>query len=83
MGLISWIIIGGIAGWLASMVMKTDKEMGAMANIVVGVVGALVGGFIVQLLGAGQGVNGFNLWSLAVALLGSVVLLAIVKALRR
>ena len=81
MGLLSWIILGGIAGWIASMVMGTDKSMGVLANIFVGVIGALIGGFIVSLFG-GEGVTGFNVWSLVVAVLGSIVLLWIVKAVR-
>ena len=81
MGLLSWIILGGIAGWIASMVMGTDKSMGILANIFVGVIGALIGGFIVSLFG-GEGVNGFNVWSLVVAVLGSIILLWIVKAVR-
>lgn len=81
MGLISWIILGGLAGWLASIIMETNKSMGLLANIAVGIVGALIGGFVVSALG-GVGVTGFNLWSLAVAVLGSAILLAIVKAAR-
>ncbi len=81
MGLISWIVIGGLAGWIASMVMDTDKSMGLMANIIVGIIGGLIGGFVVSLFG-GAGMTGFNVWSLLVAVLGSVILLAIVKAVR-
>ncbi len=81
MGFLSWIIIGGLAGWIASKVMGTDKSMGVMANILVGVIGALIGGFVVSMLG-GEGVNGFNVWSLLVAILGSIILLWIVKAVR-
>jgi len=80
-GLISWIIIGGLAGWIASMIMKTDKSMGVGMNIVVGVIGGLIGGFLVSMFG-GVGMTGFNIWSLLVAVLGSIVLLAIVKAAR-
>jgi len=82
MGLIGWIILGGLAGWVGSMITGTDKSMGVFANIVVGIVGALIGGFLVSLFG-GAGITGFNVWSFLVALLGSVVLLAIVKAARR
>lgn len=82
MGLISWILVGGIAGWLASKIMNTDHSMGLLANIVVGVIGAFVGGFIVGILG-GSGVSGFNIWSVLVALLGSVVFLWVVKKIRR
>ncbi len=81
MGILSWIILGGLAGWIASMVMDTNKSMGVLANIGVGIVGALIGGFLVSVLG-GAGITGFNLWSLAVAILGSIILLAIVKAAR-
>lgn len=80
MGIIAWIILGGIAGWIASKIMKTDASMGVVANIVVGVVGALIGGFLFSLIGASD-VTGFNLWSLFVAVVGSVVLLGIVKAM--
>lgn len=81
MGFFSWIILGGLAGWIASIVTGDNKSMGIVANIVVGVIGALIGGYIITLFG-GVGVTGFNIWSLAVAILGSVVLLALVKALR-
>lgn len=79
MGLIIWIILGGIAGWLASLVMKTDAEQGMVMNIVVGIVGAVIGGFLMGLLGYG-GVDGFNLYSILVATLGSVALIWMVKA---
>lgn len=81
MGVIAWIIFGALAGWLASLLMKTDAEQGAIGNIVVGIVGALLGGFLVSLFG-GAGVTGFNLYSMIVAVLGAVVLLAIVRAFR-
>ncbi len=79
--LIAWILFGAAAGWIASLVMRTDAQMGAAANIIIGILGALLGGFVVRLFGA-SGVNGFNLYSLLVAVLGAVVLLAIVKAVR-
>ena len=62
--------------------MDTDAQMGAFANIVVGILGALIGGWVFNLFGA-QGVTGFNVWSLIVAILGAIILLAIVKAFRR
>lgn len=74
MGLLAWVILGALAGWIASLIMRTDAEQGAIANIVVGIVGAIIGGFIVGLLG-GQSVTGLNLYSLAVSVLGAVVLL--------
>jgi uncharacterized membrane protein YeaQ/YmgE (transglycosylase-associated protein family) len=76
MGWIGWIILGAIAGWLASVIMGTDDRQGCIVNIVVGIIGALIGGLIMNFIG-GQGVTGFNLWSLLVAVLGAVVLLAI------
>ncbi len=80
--LLLFIILGGIAGWLASIVMKTDSSMGVGANVVVGVLGALIGGFVFTALG-GQGVTGFNFYSLLVALVGSIILLWLVKLFRR
>lgn len=81
MGFIGWIVLGGIAGWIASKIMGTDASMGIVANIVVGVIGGLLGGFLFSLIG-GVGVNDFNLWSLLVAVVGSVVLLGIVRMFR-
>ena len=51
MGIIGWIVLGGLAGWVASLIMKTDERQGALANIVVGIVGALIGGWIMSLIG--------------------------------
>jgi len=79
---IAWIIFGALAGWIASIIMKTNAQQGAIANIVVGIVGAFIGGFVVRLL-TGNEVNGFNLTSLLVAVLGAVILLAIVKMFSR
>ncbi len=79
--ILAWIIFGALAGWIASIIMKTDAEQGAVANIIVGIVGAVIGGFIVRTLG-GSGVTGFNFGSLLVAILGAVVLLAVVRAFR-
>ena len=80
-GLGGWlgaIVIGGIAGWLASMIMKTDASMGLLLNIVVGIVGAIIGNLLLPLLGI-DGTSGFSVWSLVVALVGAIVLLFIVK----
>lgn len=74
MGIILWVILGGVAGWIASMVMKTDAQQGMLGNIVIGVIGALVGGALAQFLG-GTGITGFNLYSLVVAIAGAVILL--------
>ena len=82
MGIIAWIIFGALAGWIASMIAGTNGRQGALGNIVVGVLGALVGGFVFHLLG-GAGITGFNIWSLMVAIIGAVILLFIVKLFRR
>jgi len=79
MGFIAWIILGALAGRIASMIMKTNAEQGAIANVIVGIIGAVIGGFLMQLFGA-SGVSGFNLYSLAVAIGGAVLLLAIYRA---
>ena len=78
MGIISWIVLGGIAGWLASIITKRNSRMGCIANIIAGIVGAAVGGWVFSLFG-GQGVTGFNLPSLLVAFVGAVIVLAIVN----
>jgi uncharacterized membrane protein YeaQ/YmgE (transglycosylase-associated protein family) len=78
MSIIGWIILGALAGWIASIIMGKNRQMGAVANIVVGIVGAFIGGFLVHLFG-GIGITGFNLWSLIVSVIGAVVLLAIVN----
>lgn len=80
MNFILWIILGALAGWIASLIMKT--EQGLLIDIVVGIVGAFLGGFLFNLFGA-SGVSGFNIYSILVAIVGAIVLLAIVKAVRR
>ncbi|HIA91679.1 TPA: GlsB/YeaQ/YmgE family stress response membrane protein [Candidatus Saccharibacteria bacterium] len=78
MSILLWIIFGALAGWIASMIANTNEQMGALANIGVGIVGAILGGWIISLLG-GTSVTGFNIWSLIVAVLGSVLFLSIIK----
>jgi uncharacterized membrane protein YeaQ/YmgE (transglycosylase-associated protein family) len=82
MNILLWIILGALAGWIASLIMKTNSQQGTLVDIVVGIVGAFLGGIIFQTFGA-AGVTGFNIWSLFVAIVGAVVLIAIVKAVRR
>lgn len=81
MGIILWLIIGGIIGWLASIIMRTDAQQGIFLNIVVGIVGAFIGGLIIS----GGSINSapLTLTSFLVSLLGAVVLLAIVNLVRR
>lgn len=82
MSFLVYIIFGGLVGWVASMLMGTDGQQGILLNVVVGIVGAVLGSWIFSLLGIGGSVTGFNLGSFVVALLGAVVLIAILKALR-
>ncbi len=82
MGIIGWIVIGALAGWIASMLTGNNSRMGAGMNIVVGIIGGFIGGLVMNLLG-GYGITGFNLWSLVVATVGAVILLLIVNAVKR
>lgn len=81
MGIVAWIIFGALAGWFASMLAGTNAEQGLIGNIIVGIIGAVVGGFIFQLLG-GEGITGFNIWSMLVAVFGAVLLLLVIKPLK-
>ena len=84
MGIIIWLIIGGIVGWLASIIMKRDGQQGILLNIVVGIVGAFIGGFLIgPLVGAGSINDGFSVMSFIVSLIGAIILLAIVNLFRR
>lgn len=83
---IVWLLFGALVGWLASMVMRTDAQQGTILNIVVGIVGAFLGGFIFSSLGiGGSNINNsdFSLSALVVSFIGAVVLLAIVNLVRR
>jgi uncharacterized membrane protein YeaQ/YmgE (transglycosylase-associated protein family) len=77
-GIISWILVGLLAGLLAKVLVPGDDPGGIIVTILIGVAGAFVGGFVVSLLG-GTGVTGFNVWSILVATLGAIVLLAIYR----
>lgn len=79
-GIITWVVVGGLAGWVASIITKTNASQGLLGNIVAGIIGGVVGGFLIGLLG-GEGFTGFNIWSFLVALLGAVVVLFIWKAI--
>lgn len=85
MNFLIWIVVGGIIGWLASMLMRTDAEQGPFLNIVVGIIGAVLGGWLISpLVGAGTINQGdFSLAGLVVSFLGAVILLAIVNLFRR
>jgi uncharacterized membrane protein YeaQ/YmgE (transglycosylase-associated protein family) len=85
MSFIIWLIVGGIIGWLASMIMKTNAQQGLILNIVVGIVGSFLGGwFIAPLLGSGTVNSGdFSIMGLVASLIGAIILLAIVNLFRR
>jgi uncharacterized membrane protein YeaQ/YmgE (transglycosylase-associated protein family) len=80
MSIIGWIVLGAIAGWLASIVAGRNAQMGLLANIIAGIIGALIGGFLFSMFG-GAGVTGFNIYSLLVAFVGAVVVLLIWNAI--
>lgn len=79
MGIILWIIFGALAGWIASAIMGSGESL--VMDIVLGIVGAIIGGWLMSIIGK-SGVTGFNLYSLLVAVLGAIVLIAIVRAFR-
>ncbi|MGZ3158535.1 MAG: GlsB/YeaQ/YmgE family stress response membrane protein [Burkholderiaceae bacterium] len=85
MNFIIWVVVGGIIGWLASLVMKTDAQQGIILNVIVGIVGALLGGWLLApLFGTGTiNQNDFSLPALLVSFLGALILLLIVNLLRR
>lgn len=85
MNFIIWLIVGGVIGWLASMLMKTNDQQGLLLNVVVGIVGAMLGGwFISPLVGVGTiNQNDFSLPALLVSFVGAAILLAIVNLVRR
>ena len=75
--ILAWIVVGGVAGWLASLVVR-GHGMGILGDIIVGIVGAFIGGLLLSLIG-GPTFTGFNIWSLIVAFIGAVVLLLIIR----
>lgn len=81
MGILLWIIFGALAGWIASLIMRTDPQQGPLMNIIVGIIGAFLGGLIMNLIGQ-SGVTGFNFYSLLVAIGGAIALIAIVQLFR-
>jgi len=85
MNLIIWLVVGGVVGWVASLIMKTDAQQGLVLNVVVGIVGALIGGWLLSpMVGAGTLNQGdFSIPGLLVSLVGAVVLLFIVNLVRR
>jgi uncharacterized membrane protein YeaQ/YmgE (transglycosylase-associated protein family) len=85
MNFIVWIVVGGVIGWIASMIMRTDGQQGVLLNIVVGIVGALLGGWLISPLVGAATINqgDFSIAGLGVSLLGAVLLLAAVSLIRK
>lgn len=85
MGFIIWLVVGGLIGWLASIVMKTDAQQGIILNVVVGIVGAILGGLLIgPLIGAGSiNAGDYSILGLLASLIGAIILLAIVNLVRR
>lgn len=81
MGIVLWIIFGAIAGWLASVIMKTNATQGILYDVIFGIVGAVVGGFLMGLVGQ-AGVTGFNMYSMLVAVIGACVVIYVGRMLR-
>lgn len=80
MGILLWIVFGAIAGWIASMFMKSDSSQGLVMDIIMGIIGAVVGGYIMEFFGK-SGVTGFNFYSMAVAVAGACVVIFIGRKL--
>lgn len=83
MGILSWIIVGALAGWIGSKVMNTNQSMGFIANVIVGIVGASIGGFVMNNFFGKAGAYGLNIYSVLVALLGSIIFLALLKIISK
>ena len=82
MGIIAWVILGAISGWIASIIMKKNESMGAMANIVTGIIGAFIGGMVFNFVGA-QKVTGLNVYSVLVSVVGACILLWIINKIKK
>lgn len=82
MSILAWIVLGGIAGWLASLVMNTDAQQGILMNIIIGIAGAFIGGMVASFFGIG-GLTGFSIMSLLTATIGSILLLWVYKMFAR
>ena len=84
MSIIVWLVVGGLIGWLASKIMKTDARQGILTNVVVGIVGAFLGGQLVSpMVGVGSINSGITIRSILVSLFGAIVLLALINLVRR
>ncbi len=85
MNLVIWLVVGGLIGWIASMIMRTDAQQGVILNVVVGIIGAMIGGWLLSPLFGIPSINAntFSIGAMMVSLLGAIILLAIVNLVRR
>jgi uncharacterized membrane protein YeaQ/YmgE (transglycosylase-associated protein family) len=84
MNFLIWLIVGGVVGWLASLIMRTDAQQGILLNVIVGIVGAFIGGWVISpMVGVASLEEGLSIASFLVSLVGAVVLLAVVNLFRR
>jgi uncharacterized membrane protein YeaQ/YmgE (transglycosylase-associated protein family) len=83
MGIISWLVVGAVAGYLAGFLMPGDQRLGVVGHIVLGIVGALIGGFLAGVVVGGDYVSGINLTTVLVAVVGAVIALAVGGAVAR
>jgi uncharacterized membrane protein YeaQ/YmgE (transglycosylase-associated protein family) len=84
LNIVVWIIVGALAGWLASMVMGTNRQQGLLADIIIGIVGAFIGGFVLNLIpGVTPVTGGLSIGSILTAVVGAIILLAVLRLLRR
>lgn len=85
MNFLIWLVVGGLIGWVASMIMRTDAQQGVFLNVIVGIVGAMLGGWLLAPMFGGGTINNndFSLSGLGLSLLGAIILLAIVNLVRR
>ncbi len=84
MNFLIWLIVGGIVGWLASLIMRTDAQQGILLNVIVGIIGAFIGGWVISpMVGVGTINEGISIGSVLVSLVGAVVLLAVINLFRR
>ena len=82
MGIISWLVVGAIAGWLAGLLVKGDESLGVIGHIVLGIIGAIIGGFVAGLLTGGDYVTGINITTIVVATVGAVIAVVGYNAIR-
>ena len=83
MGIIIWLIVDGIIGWLASIVMRTDAQQGIILNVVVGIIGSFIGNWVGGMFGSGATLSAFSPVGLLWSFIGAIILLAIVNLIRR